>query len=142
MLLLGTAAVAQGRTVCPIKECRTQIRQLTQKMALKNDKAFTDAEMAAALGLILPTEVAAREAAGFNRMPDYTGFDSASPEELLAAPVRGPRSYDGDLLNLLSLVSDDCAERAWRLMGISLVDGKQRRKEFLQRIGPLLRNGP
>jgi hypothetical protein len=53
--------------------------------------------------------------------------------------VTGPRSYDGDVLDLLSLVSDSCAERAWALLGISRAEGERRREQFRRRIDDALR---
>lgn len=108
-------------------------------MPLRNEKTFTDEEMIAAFSIILPPEHAREEALGFNALPDLVGFEDATLEELAAAGVSGPRSYDGDILDLLSLVSDDCAARAWRLMGLSPEEGMRRREEFRRRVDEALR---
>jgi hypothetical protein len=108
-------------------------------MALRDEKTFTDEEWIAAFSIVLPPEQARAEALGWNSLPDPKGFEDATPEELRAAGVNGPRSYDGDLLDLLSLVSDDCAERAWSLMGISREEGEHRRAAFRRRVDDALR---
>ncbi len=87
-------------------------------MPIRDEKVFSDEEMIAAFEIILPPEQAREEGLAFNSFPDLH-FEDPTPEELARAPGVGPRSYDGDLLDLLSLVSDSCAERAWRLMGVS-----------------------
>lgn len=69
----------------------------------------------AAFSIILPPEQAREEGLAWNAFPDPKGFENATPDELSASEFRSPRSYDGDLLDLLSLVSDSCAERAWHL---------------------------
>jgi hypothetical protein len=43
------------------------------------------------------------------------------------------------VLDLLSLVSDSCAERAWGLLGISRAEGERRREQFRRRIDDALR---
>jgi hypothetical protein len=103
-------------------------------MALRDEKIFSDEEFIAAFSFILPPDRAREEGIGFNSMPDYQGWDSVTPEELADAPVAGPRSYDGDILDLLSLVSESCAERAWRLLGISPAEGARRRDAFRLRV--------
>ena len=109
-------------------------------MPLREEKTFTDDEWIAAFSIILPPGQAREEALAWNALPDLKGFEDASPEELAAAEARGPRSYDGDLLDLLSLVSDSCAERAWRLIGISRDEGERRREAFRHRIDEALRS--
>jgi hypothetical protein len=108
-------------------------------MPIRDEKTFTDEEWIAAFAIILPPEQAREEGLAWNSMPDPKGFEDATPEELRAAGVNGPRSYDGDLLDLLSLVSDSCAERAWSLMGISRDEGERRRAEFRQKIEDAIR---
>lgn len=103
-------------------------------MPIRDEKTFSDEEWIAAFAIILPPEQARAEGLAWNAIPDPKGFEDATPAELSAAGVRGPRSYDGDLLDLLSLVSDSCAERAWRLMGVSSEEGARRREDFRRRI--------
>ncbi|MBB4636167.1 hypothetical protein [Longimicrobium terrae] len=106
-------------------------------MPIRDEKVFSDEEWIAAFSLILPPDRAREEGLGFNPMPDLTGFETATGAELAAAPACGPRSYSGDLLDLLSLVSDSCAERAWRLMKISPEEGAVRRDAIRLRVEEL-----
>ncbi|HEY0018495.1 MAG TPA: hypothetical protein VGC13_19465 [Longimicrobium sp.] len=108
-------------------------------MPLRDEKTFTDEEWIAAFALVLPPDQARAEGLAWNSLPDLKGFEDATAEEIAAAGVSGPRSYDGDVLDLLSLVSDSCAERAWRLLGVSPDEGKHRREEFRRRIADALR---
>lgn len=108
-------------------------------MPIRDEKTFTDEEWIAAFAIILPPEQARTEGLAWNSLPDPKGFEDATPEELRTAGVSGPRSYDGDLLDLLSLVSDSCAERAWNLMGISREEGEGRRDDFRRRIENAIR---
>jgi hypothetical protein len=88
-----------------------------------DEHTFSEEEWIAAFAIILPPEQAREEGLAWQ-----------------AAGVPGPRSYDGDwLLDLLSLVSDSCAERAWSLMGISRDEGERRRAEFRRRIEDAIR---
>lgn len=100
-------------------------------MPTRDEKTFTDDEWIAAFSLILPPEQARAEGLAWNAMPDPTGFGDATPAQLHAAGVNGPRSYDGDLLDLLS---DSCAARAWGLMGLSPQEGEARRADFRRRL--------
>jgi hypothetical protein len=108
-------------------------------MPIRDEKTFTDEEFIAAFSIIMPPDEARREGLAWNAFPDPKGFEDATPEELRASEFKSHRSYDGDLLDLLSLVSDSCAERAWRLMGISQGEGERRRAEFRRRIDDALR---
>lgn len=108
-------------------------------MPLKHNPLFTDEEFIAAFSLILPPAQARREALAFNSLPDIRKFDGATAADLQEAGVAGPRSYDGDLLDLLSLVSDDCASRAWRLMGLSPEEGEARRDRFRKKVEEAMR---
>jgi hypothetical protein len=108
-------------------------------MPIRDEKTFTDEEWIAAFAIILPPEQARAEGLAWNSLPDPKGFEDATPDELRAAGVSGPRSYDGDLLDLLSLVSDRCAERAWHLLGISHEGGERRRESFRRRLEHALR---
>lgn len=110
-------------------------------MHLREEKTFTDDEVIAALALIVSAEEARVEGIALNSVPDCKGFEFATPAELAAAPVSGPRSYDGDFLDLVSLVSESCATRAWALMGISISEGVKRRELFRLRIQPALQRG-
>ena len=107
-------------------------------MPIRDEKVFTDDEMIAAFSIIFPPEEAREEGLAFNSLPDLH-FDNPTPEELERAPAAGPRSYDGDILDLLSLVSDSCAERAWRLMEVSADEGERRREAFRHRVDEALR---
>jgi hypothetical protein len=102
---------------------------------IRDEKTFTDDEFIAAFALILPADRAREEGLSWNAFPDSTGFETATPEELAASEYKGPRSYDGDILDLLSCVSDSCAERAWALLGVTHDEGVRRREEFRRRIG-------
>jgi hypothetical protein len=104
-------------------------------MPIREEKTFTDEEFIAAFALILPEERAREEGLAWNSFPDSTGFETATPEELAASEYKGPRSYDGDLLDLLSCVSESCAERAWKLLRVTRDEGMRRREEFRRRIG-------
>lgn len=86
-------------------------------------KDFTDDEWIAAFAFILPPDQAREEGLAWSSL----------------AAEGPPVSYDGDLLDLLSLVSDDCAERAWRLMGVSRDEGERRRAAFRRRIDDAVR---
>lgn len=108
-------------------------------MPIRDEKTFTDEEWIAAFAIILPPEQARAEGLAWNSLPDPKGFEDATPDELRAAGVSGPRSYDGDLLDLLSLVSDSCAERAWHLLGIPREEGERRREAFRRRLEHALR---
>jgi hypothetical protein len=95
---------------------------------------FTTAEITQAYSFILPEPEAKQLAADINRIPEKgEGVDAAS--EVLIAPT----SYDGDFLDLMSLVSPSCADRAWRLMRISPSEGSERRLRFVKRIESILR---
>jgi hypothetical protein len=102
---------------------------------------FSDEEMIAAFEIILPPEEAREEGLVFNSFPDLH-FENPTSEELAQVSGMGPRSYDGDLLDLLSLVSDSCAERAWRLMDMSAEEGERRREAFRRRIDEARRAEP
>jgi len=108
-------------------------------MPIRDEKTFTDAEFIAAFSLILPPEEAREEGLAWNAFPDPQRHEGTTSDELKDSEFRSPRSYDGDLLDLLSLVSDSCAERAWRLLGISPAEGERRRAEFRRRIDEALR---
>ncbi|HEX8245421.1 MAG TPA: hypothetical protein VF541_18040 [Longimicrobium sp.] len=103
-------------------------------MPLREEKVFTDDEWVAAFSLILPPDQARKEGLAYASVPSITGFEDATPEELHASEANGPLSYDGDLLDLLSLVSDSCAERAWRLLGVTMEEGERRREVMRQRV--------
>jgi hypothetical protein len=103
-------------------------------MPLRDEKTFTDEEWIAAFALVLPPDRAREEGIGLNSLPDLHGFEGATAEELKAAGANGPRSYDDDLLDLISLVSDSCAERAWHLLGVAREDGERRREAMRQRV--------
>jgi hypothetical protein len=108
-------------------------------MPIRNEKTFSDEEFIAAFSIILPPDKAREEGLAWNSLPDPKGFETATPDELRASENKGPRSYDGDLLDLLSLVSDDCAARAWRLLRISEEEGRRRREAFRRKIDEALR---
>jgi hypothetical protein len=108
-------------------------------MSVRDEKTFTDDEMIAAFAILLPPEQAREEGLAFNALPDLRGFADATPEQLALMGVRGPRSYDGDLLDLLSLVSESCAQRAWAVMGLSPAEGATRREAFRRRVSEALR---
>ena len=102
-------------------------------MPIRDERVFSDEEMIAAFEIILPPEQARDEGLAFNSLPDLH-FEDPTPEEFARVQGLGPRSYNHDFLDLLSLVSDSCAERAWRLMGVSLEEGERRREAFRHRI--------
>lgn len=103
-------------------------------MSTRAAPTFSDEEFARAFALVMTPAEARAEAVAFNSGPDLHGFEAASPEELRAAPVSGPRSHDGDVLDLLSLVSDDCARRAWVLLGVTAAEGARRRAALRRRL--------
>jgi len=104
-------------------------------MPIRDEKTFTDEEFIAAFSLILPEDRAREEGLAWNSFPDPKGFETATHEEFAASEFKGPRSYDGDLLDLLSCVSESCAERAWVLLGVTRDEGMRRREEFRSRVG-------
>lgn len=108
-------------------------------MPVRDEKTFTDEEFVAAFSIIMPPDEAREEGLAWNAFPDPKAHEGTTPAELMDSEFRSPRSYDGDLLDLLSLVSDSCAERAWRLLGISSEEGERRRAEFRRRIDDALR---
>lgn len=93
-------------------------------MPLPEAVKFTDEEWIAAFSLILPPDRAREEGLAWSA-PDR---DEGEGE------TRSPWSYDGDLLDLLSLVSDSCAERAWRLLGVTREEGERRREAMRQKV--------
>lgn len=95
---------------------------------------FTTEEITHAYSFILPEPEAKQLAADVNRMPEQGEGVDATGELLLA-----PTSYDGDFLDLMSLVSPSCADRAWGLMRISPSEGSERRLRFVKRIESILR---
>lgn len=103
-------------------------------MPLHAGNDFTDEEWIAALSLVFPPHRAREEALSWLNLSDMEDIDGATVEELSESEVAGPWSYDGDLLDLLSLVSDSCAERAWRLLGVTREEGERRRAAFRRRI--------
>jgi hypothetical protein len=103
-------------------------------MPLREEKDFTDEEWTAAFSLILPPDRAREEALAWNSLPNIRGIEDATPDELRASEAKGPLSYDGDWLDLLSLVSDSCAERAWRLLRVTREEGERRREAMRQRV--------
>jgi len=108
-------------------------------MSLRDEKTFTDDEMIAAFRILLPPERAREEALAFNALPDLHGLSaSTDPDELMRFTARGPRSYDGDILDLLSMVSESCARRAWMLLGLTVEEGAQRRETFRRRVNQAL----
>jgi len=104
-------------------------------MPIRDEKTFTDEEFIAAFSLILPEDRAREEGLAWNSFPDPKGFETATREEFAAYEFKGPRSYDGDLLDLLSCVSESCAERAWALLGVTRDEGMRRREDFRNRFG-------
>jgi hypothetical protein len=103
-------------------------------MPLREEKPFTVEEWVAAFSLILPADQAHEEGLAYASVPAPTGVEDATPEELRASEANGPLSYDRDLLDLLSLVSDSCAERAWRLLSVTPAEGEQRREAMRERV--------
>jgi hypothetical protein len=103
-------------------------------MPIRDEKVFSDEEMIAAFAVILPPKEAREEGLAMNALPDLHDFEDATGDDLAAAPAIGPRTYSRDLLDMLSLVSDSCAERAWRLMRVSPEEGARRREEFRRRV--------
>lgn len=104
-------------------------------MHLRDESLFTADELIRAFSLFLPPEQAAREACLILEAPSVVGFDAASPQELAQSEVRGPPSFDGDLLVLLSLVSADCARRAWAHLGVSEEVGQTLQRELATKLG-------
>ncbi|MBB4637483.1 hypothetical protein [Longimicrobium terrae] len=131
---LADKARPPGRVV---PELRRTKNLLVLPVPIRDEKVFTDEEFVAAMAFILPPDRAREEGLAFNAMPDLHGFETATGAELAAAPANGPRVYDGDLLDLLSLVSDSCAERAWQLMKVSPDEGAERRETIRRRVEEL-----
>jgi hypothetical protein len=108
-------------------------------MPLRDEQTFSEEEWIAAFSILMTPERAREEGRAWSALPDPKGFEDAMAGELEIAGVNGPRSYDGDLLDLLSLVSDSCAERAWHLLGISREEGERRRTAFQAKVDHALR---
>jgi hypothetical protein len=101
----------------------------------QDSPSFTADEFIAAFSIILPPEEAREEGLSWHALAD-----PASREEPGGSEFGGPVSIDSDdLLDLLSLVSDDCAARAWRLLGVSREEGERRREAFRRKIDDALR---
>jgi len=115
-----------------------QIRKNSMTFRAEND--FTDEEWIAAFSLVLPPDRARREALPWISLPTDGEAEDDTAEDLAESESLGPASYSGDLLDLLSLVSDDCAARAWRLLRISDKEGKRRREAFRRKIDEALRD--
>jgi hypothetical protein len=111
-------------------------------MGIRDEKSFTDGEMIAAFTLLLPADAAQEHALGLNSFPDLHFEGEITSDDLRSAPAAGPRSYDDDILDLLSMVSNDVALRAWRLLGVSIEEGKRRRESFRLRMEPVLIRDP
>lgn len=103
-------------------------------MPIRDERTFSDEEFARAFSFVMSPAEARAEAIAINSAPDLKGFETASPEELRAAPACGPRSYGGDVLDLLSLVSNDCARRAWAFLGVTAAEGARRRLALRSRL--------
>ena len=101
-------------------------------MPLRAENDFTDEEWIAAFSLILPPGRARQQALSWISLPGQPEDDTA--EDLAESEPLGPASYDDDILDLLSLVSESCAERAWRLLGVTREQGERRREAMRQRI--------
>jgi hypothetical protein len=86
-------------------------RSRGEAMPIRDEKTFTDEEFIAAFSIILPPDEAREEGLAWNAFPDPKGFEDATSEDLRESEFSGPRSYDGDLLDLLSLVSGLCGTR-------------------------------
>jgi hypothetical protein len=111
-------------------------------MGIQNEKTFSDAEMIAAYSLLLPPQAAEEEALAMNSLPDLRLDGDATGDDLRAAAAGGPRSYDDDILDLLSMVSHEAALKAWRLLGVSPEEGRRRRETFRVRVEAALRRDP
>jgi hypothetical protein len=107
-------------------------------MAVRDEKTFTDEEMIAAFAILLPPDRAREEGLAFNSLPDLQGTPT-SADELADLRAHGPRSYDGDVLDLLSLVSESCAARAWAILGLTSEEGERRRNAFRHRLETAIR---
>ena len=111
-------------------------------MPLREAQTFTLAEYCTALQFALPHREAKRLARVISASPEIVGWNSVTAEELAASPYGGPRSIDGDLYDLLTLVSEDCARRAWCLMNLSDEQGADRQATFLRERTAQLRTPP
>ena len=111
-------------------------------MGIRDETTFSDGEMIAAFTLLLPAEAAREHASGLNSLPDLHFEGRITGEDLQSAPAAGPRSYDDDILDLLSMVSNDVALRAWQLLGVSVEEGQRRRELFRLRMEPVLLRDP
>jgi hypothetical protein len=98
-------------------------------MSLPEKVTFTEDEWIAAFSLILPPDRAREEGLVW----------SAPDNQESEGEMTSPWSYDGDILDLLSLVSESCAERAWRLLRVTREEGERRRAEFRSELENALR---
>lgn len=111
-------------------------------MGIRNELTFSDDEMIAAFSLLLPPDAAKEHALDLNSLPDLHFEGEITEEEFRHAPAAGPRSYDDDILDLLSMVSQEVALKAWQLLGVTPEEGALRREVFRRRAEPVLRRDP
>ncbi|MCU0627168.1 MAG: hypothetical protein MUF21_11890 [Gemmatimonadaceae bacterium] len=99
-------------------------------------KLFSRDELEAALQFVFDPATARRHAEALDAMPDARDHlaGRVSPDELARITPESVANYTPDTLDLLTLVSDSCAERAWRQLGISPEEGERRRAALRARI--------
>lgn len=99
---------------------------------MKLSDTFTYEEVVAAFSLLLPRERAEEEAKIL-----LTPIDAADERGVSWFPPEyegDPRIYSEDLLDLLSLVSDEAAAKAWVLLGVTPDEGTVRRERYRERL--------
>lgn len=89
---------------------------------------FTREELVAALRLVLPSERAEEEANILSTPIDEV--DESGVPWFPADYAGDPRIYSPGLLDLLSLVSEATALKAWTLLGVTPTEGRDRRARF------------
>jgi hypothetical protein len=110
-----------------------------QLKPMKDQPSFTTEELTAAFALLVPAEEARREAELVNQ--EIPEFDDDGVPYSPPGPPRDPRAYSEEFLDLLSLVSDDVAQRAWRLLGVTESVGRDRREALRRRLADRSANG-
>ena len=99
---------------------------------MKLTNTFTHEEVVAALSLVLSRE-RAEEEANVMLAPIDTVDEQGVP--WFSPDFEGdPRFYSEELLDLLSLVSDEAAAKAWTLLGVSPEEGNGRRERLRKRL--------
>ena len=119
----GTTLGTRRRTITVDSECTRAMSRTGKDQPPDEATLFTEEEFAAAYRLVTTREEA-RELARMDCMPRDP--DDDGPPWLLSP----------DVLDLLSLVSADCAERVRVVLGLTPEEAHERRLRVAERFGP------